>query len=115
MAQRKGIQSSRRVILFNKEWKPIIDKLGISNKWDQIPLPMVYLKEYTKENFEAHLYNNSLHNSLKMNRGTFDFVFLSHSRHYWKKKNGNITDDLSNKGNDKLIKAFAQAISIILP
>jgi len=110
-AQLKGIQSSKKVLLYNNEWRGIIEELKLYKKWERIPIPMIYEPLYNSNNLELLCKQSHWYVEMSKIRDQFEDVFLSHSRHYWKThKGGSRADVLSNKGNDKLIKGFANFI-----
>ena len=107
--QLKGIQDADLIISHNNEWASTIEKIGATDKWKKIPVPLVYTPEYTSKRLSDYFskHESNVASSLSALTSNFDFLFLNHSRQYWRDHGKGVIDEHSNKGNDRLIRGFA--------
>ncbi len=105
IAQKKGIQDAASI-----NWHPVpafnqkmIRKLGIAQKIDFIHNPFVYDNIFSHEHIGDYYGQSLYYNQFRNIRDKYNLLILHNSRHIWK----TWVDPASNKGNDKLIRAFA--------
>ncbi len=105
-AQRLGIVNSRFINSFstNPELEDLFLSLKIKAKRLYSGVPMVYLPQYTDSNIKK--YSSEYSSRFNLIRKNNDFVVFHQSRLIWK----NIPNPLSYKGNDKIIKGFADFV-----
>lgn len=105
--QRKGIQRCP-YILFDKTsagFEKVFQRLKYPGKRIISPPPLFYYKEYEKELWR-HETTNPYFDVLNKLRKENDLLVLQHIRQFWRK----YRDKWHMKGNDQLIKGFAQFI-----
>ncbi|HDY68919.1 MAG TPA: hypothetical protein ENH85_14150 [Candidatus Scalindua sp.] len=102
--QKRGIRHSLLTTapVVVKCWSKAIETLGI--KHYPILYPMVYCPQYNNLNFEKSSLQYS--QSFLQIRSNYDVVVFNHSRQIWK----TFIDDVSLKGNDVLIRGFADYV-----
>ncbi|NQT22436.1 MAG: glycosyltransferase [Candidatus Omnitrophica bacterium] len=91
---RRSLLKAKSIIAFPHQYK-MLKKMELNTKINYIPCPIDTEKYNNKE--------TSLEDELKK-RSNYDFIFFSPSRHEWTHTHK------SNKGNDKLIRAFKKYI-----
>lgn len=108
--QKQGVPFAKIIHMgfTNELYEDRINYLNNSHiRWKEI-LPMIYYKEYRQENLDDLLQKSDYSLLFKKIRDENEFIALSHGRHYWYNKD---TNDPAHKGNDKLIKAFAEFVN----
>lgn len=111
--QRRGIKRCKSVMMdfTNDEYELLFESLGVNNKRIYSNLPFIYHYEYSPLQILKHLPKSSLYNKLKSIRDTNDVLIFHHCRHEWiEDEKIVISSTKHTKGNQKLIKAFAQIV-----
>jgi hypothetical protein len=103
--QVKGIQNSRHTLFdkTNRGFEQVFKKLKIEGQRVICPHPMIYDKEYEREQYPD---SNKWLQLAKRLREENDFLVVQHGRQIWKKS----PDKWSYKGNDHLIKGYSKFI-----
>lgn len=106
--QRKGITESDYILFdrTNTAFEKLIKKLKYRGQRIISPAPMVYHKDY-ENGWQLAVGLNGLTKQLQQLRQDADFLLVQHARQSWK----NSSDYWSFKGNDLLIKGFAQFVT----
>ena len=100
--QRKGIQEAKAIITELGMHNEYIERIGFSGKLIDHHFPAVY--DYTAElNRTPEILESEFGERVREVRKTSNFVVFHHARHIWK----TYIDKQSWKGNDSLIKGFA--------
>ena len=100
-----GIRHAKHVMLAhsNPDFERYYTSIKPKGKRVYSAQPMVYTPQY--ENYaEENASSSTFYERFKKIRDSHDFVVFSQMRHMWK----NVIDDSYIKGNDMLIKGFAQ-------
>ena len=100
--QKKGIRNVYLCVTIpsNKDYKKAIQRLGIKNYG--LAIPIIYSPEYNSEKFNN--YSSVYTDVFIWIRKNYDIVIFNHCRQIWK----TFVDKVSWKGNDILIRGFAQ-------
>ncbi len=105
IAQKRGIQQAKSI-----NWHPVpafnqkmIRKLGIGGKIDFMHNPFLYDEVFSASKIQRHYEQSLYYKRFLEVRKKYDLLLFHNSRHIWK----TYVDPASNKGNDKLIRAFA--------
>ncbi|WP_305982457.1 glycosyltransferase [Roseivirga thermotolerans] len=106
--QFNAIKECDLLIAYTHEWKEEFKKLQIKGQIAKIPIPMIYLNDYSPESLRKFAKISLIKNEIDKLKVRFDFLYLNHSRQYWKNHGKGEIDLMSNKGNDKLIVGFAE-------
>ena len=105
--QRRGIREAANCAVLtsgNDIYGQSLRKLGYRNRHFLFSVPMIYASQYNKDAI-AHSYaKSSWYKSFKEIRDKYNFVVFHNCRHCWKYEK----DPASFKGNDRLLKGFAQ-------
>ncbi len=108
--QMKGIRATPYVIFdkTNVRFEKIFAKLKYKGQRIFSPPPLLYHKEYAAEKMIKNEKDNPGLSVMRKLRADNDLVIVQHIRQLWKRH----SDIWSNKGNDKLIKGFADFINM---
>lgn len=100
--QRIGIRQVRLVQVSNHQFLPHLEALGQA-RYVQRGVPMVYAPSYDRVTDDEAVSLSSLAATMTELRRRFAFLVFHHSRHYWETR----TSPVSRKGNDALLRGFA--------
>lgn len=106
--QKKGIECAKDIILgvTNDKFEKLIERFQLKGKRHRYTLPFLYTPEFSWKNAE-HLKQQCLYrDEMERLRANFSFIAFNHIRQSWK----NPVDEWSQKGNDKIFKAFSNFI-----
>ncbi len=108
--QRKGIQDAPYIMFdkSNSKIEGLFKKLKFPGKRIISPLPLLYHKDYDEANLNVSKKANPFYRQIKEIRERNDLVVLQHIRQVWKPTR----DKWSIKGNDKLLRGFAEFIRL---
>lgn len=107
--QRRGIKgSSGCAVLTSGEdvYGIALKKLDYRNRHFHFTVPMVYAPQYNKESIVSAYAKSDWYAAFEKIRANYDFLIFHNCRHCWKYEE----DPASFKGNDRLLKGFAQFI-----
>lgn len=104
--QSKGIRDTNKIVMLAgiQNFNPVLESLGVTDKLNQIPVPMVYHTQYTPETLELHRQHLPFLNAVMVHRQNHDLLIMHHPRHIWQTH----VDEFSVKGNDVLFHGIAQ-------
>ena len=104
--QSKGIQSVSKIVMLAgiQNFDPVLETLGVTSQLQQIPVPMVYHKQYAGDARELHRQTLPYLDAVLAHRGSHDLLIMHHPRHIWKTD----VDEFSVKGNDVLFRGIAE-------
>jgi hypothetical protein len=103
-----GIKNTRLVVLpqTNTQFEKAFSKIETKAKRMYASLPFIYFPMYKKNYFEKAVQNSRYYKEFKTIRNTHKLVVFHHARQQWKTS----PDQFSWKGNDVLIRGFADFI-----
>ncbi len=103
--QKKGIESAKDVIwdVTNDKFEEIINRFRLNGKRHKCTLPFLYTPEFSWKNSEKLKLECCYRDEMEKLRNNFGFIIFNHIRQSWK----NPIDEWSQKGNDKIFKAFS--------
>ena len=105
-AQRQGIRRARSVVLGDPAVRNFATKILPGRKFPKCVLPVVYAPIYNSEFIGKYTKMSSIYPLIKEIRDRHDLVVFHHSRHIWRSS----PDPYSWKGNDKLVRGFAEFV-----
>jgi len=107
-SQKKGIQASRYLSMdiTNDIMEKAFNRIAFTGKRVTFGLPMIYLPEYKTININRYLDQNPYAKKFEEIRNQHDLVIFHQTRLNWKTS----PDSFTWKGNDKLVKGFANFV-----
>lgn len=111
--QRLGIRNAKYILSenTNSEYEKIFPKLKIKGTRIPTTIPHIYYPEYTVENIDRVKGRSVFYDQFKAIRDKFDFVVFHHARHVWHPDTVARHYLFADKGNDKVIKGFAELVN----
>jgi hypothetical protein len=105
-AQAEGLGRTRRVVSRHPRAAAILEKCGFSGELVGMDLPMIFTPELTSERLGALVGASPASRRMAELRASHSLVVFHHARQIW---SGEV-DAYSGKGNDVLIRGFAQHV-----
>jgi len=108
--QFQGIQESRYICLTGvlPEFENIAEKITVSDRIKKIFIPMVYTPQYNPTSISNYYNQSESFENFRKLRRDFELLIFHHTRHQWK----HVPNRWTYKGNEKLIKGFAEFLNI---
>lgn len=102
--QKSGIENASAVLFdyTNEDFENVIKKFSLKGVRYKLPCPFIYIHEFNPENKSYLLSKSKYESEILKIKSENEFVFFNHIRQSWK----NPLDEWSNKGNDKIFRAF---------
>lgn len=106
LRQRRGLLRAD-AMLYDRSpaYERAVERLGYPGRRVLATLPLVYSPQYAPETIAAHYGQSHWHGEVARLRSRVDVLVLHHARHIWGSEHG----VWQAKGNDKLVRGFAEA------
>jgi hypothetical protein len=104
--QRHGLSQCRNLLLCDQGFKAALERIGTNGNLVEMYMPIVYNKFYQGAAYKDALSQCNYTKAFKDIRDAYKLVVFHHARQYWTNKD----DKIHLKGNDVLIRGFAQFV-----
>ncbi len=106
-AQRSGIKTAHYILNNNEKWSPYYPKLGFKGEHLKFPIPQIYMPPRDPDSTTSMPVSPPALAPLRQILEGYEVSIFHGSRHVW----SGFSDQYAHKGNERLVRGFAQYLN----